>query len=179
MTSIAPWRDTPVDALSGGQRQRVWIAMTVAQQNQIIFLDEPTTYLDIAHQLDVLELLRKLNRAHGRTIVMVLHDLNLAARYSNRIVTLRDGRIVADGAPRDVITPSILHRVFEIEAEIHDDPVSGYRGRFPDRSSPHKTPKNRSLWKEVCRSQLPPAEAGGLLKASPVDQGKLVANPLR
>ncbi|CAM3747091.1 MULTISPECIES: ABC transporter ATP-binding protein [Halomonas] len=125
MTGVAPWRDTLVDALSGGQRQRVWIAMTVAQQTQIMFLDEPTTYLDIAHQLDVLELLRKLNRAHGRTIVMVLHDLNLAARYSDRIVALRDGRIVADGAPRDVITPSILHRVFEIEAEIHDDPVSG------------------------------------------------------
>ena len=125
LTGVGEWQDTHVDALSGGQRQKVWIAMTVAQQARIMFLDEPTTYLDIAHQLEVLELLRRLNADHGSTIVMVLHDLNLAARYSDRIIALHEGRVVADGAPEAIITAPILKRVFEIEAEIHRDPASG------------------------------------------------------
>lgn len=125
MTRTEPLADQPVAALSGGQRQRAWIAMTLAQDTQIMFLDEPTTFLDIAHQIDILELLRSLNRHHQRTIVMVLHDLNLAARYSDRMIVLKDGRIIGDGAPRDILSPLVLWDAFEIDAEIHEDPVSG------------------------------------------------------
>ncbi|MCX8999741.1 ABC transporter ATP-binding protein [Rhizobiaceae bacterium BDR2-2] len=125
MTRIGALADQPVDALSGGQRQRVWIAMTVAQETQVMFLDEPTTYLDIAHQIDVLDLLLTLNRRHGRTVVMVLHDLNLAARYSDRMIVLREGHIIADGSPVSILTPQVLRDAFEIEADIRQDTVSG------------------------------------------------------
>lgn len=125
MTRIATLAEHPVDNLSGGQRQRVWIAMAVAQETPVMFLDEPTTYLDIAHQIDVLDLLCRLNREHGRTIVMVLHDLNLAARYSDRMIVLKDGRIIADGAPEFILTPQVLRDAFEIEADIRQDDVSG------------------------------------------------------
>lgn len=111
-----------IDALSGGQRQRVWIAMALAQETDIIFLDEPTTYLDMAHQLEVLELLKKLNTEEGRTIVMVLHDLNQAARFSDYIIALKSGKIVKAGTPEEVITKEVLKEVFNIEAEITKEP---------------------------------------------------------
>lgn len=124
-TSMTELADRPVDQLSGGQRQRAWIAMALAQQTDLVLLDEPTTYLDLSHQIDVLDLARTLNHEHGRTVVMVLHDLNLAARYSDHVVAMRDGEIVASGAPDQVITPALLREVFSLEAQVIDDPVTG------------------------------------------------------
>jgi len=124
MTNLALFTDRPVDTLSGGQRQRAWIAMALAQQTNILLLDEPTTYLDLAHQIDVLDLLAELNE-NGRTIVMVLHDLNQAARYAERIVALRGGQIVAQGRPDQVIIPENILQVFGLEAEVIVDPVTG------------------------------------------------------
>ena len=124
-TDILDLADRPVDELSGGQRQRVWIAMALAQQTDVLLLDEPTTFLDVAHQVEVLDLLTDLNRRRGTTIVMVLHDLNLAARYTDHLVALREGRLVAQGAPRDVVTPALVEEVFGMTARVIDDPVSG------------------------------------------------------
>ena len=117
--------DRDVDELSGGQRQRAWIAMAVAQNTDLLLLDEPTTYLDIAHQLEVLELVSTLNREHGRTVVMVLHDLNLACRYAHHIVAMREGRIVAEGPPSEIVTPELLRDVFRVEGAVVADPVTG------------------------------------------------------
>ena len=124
-TSMTELADQPVDQLSGGQRQRAWIAMALAQETDLVLLDEPTTYLDLSHQIDVLDLVRTLNHEHGRTIVMVLHDLNLAARYSDHVVAMHDGVIVASGAPADVITPDLLREVFGLDALVIEDPVTG------------------------------------------------------
>ncbi|MEK4628852.1 MAG: ABC transporter ATP-binding protein [Solibacillus sp.] len=122
VTHTAEFRKRPVDALSGGQRQRVWIAMALAQETNIIFLDEPTTYLDMAHQLEVLELLQTLNATEQRTIVMVLHDLNQAARFSDYIIALSQGLLVKAGTPAEVMTPDVLQKVFQIDAVIGEDP---------------------------------------------------------
>lgn len=124
ITNLTLFADRPVDTLSGGQRQRAWIAMALAQQTDILLLDEPTTYLDLAYQMDVLDLLDDLN-AQGRTIIMVLHDLNQAARYADTIVALRGGQIVAHGAPHDVMTAGNIRQVFGLEAEVVTDPVTG------------------------------------------------------
>lgn len=122
VTGTIDFKYRPVDALSGGQRQRVWIAMALAQETDIIFLDEPTTYLDMAHQLEVLELLQKLNREQGRTIVMVLHDLNQAARFADYLIALKDGEVVKAGNCEEVINHEVLKKVFHIDAEIGRDP---------------------------------------------------------
>ncbi|OIH93277.1 cobalamin/Fe3+-siderophore ABC transporter ATP-binding protein [Curtobacterium sp. MCBA15_009] len=114
-----------VASLSGGQRQRAWIALVVAQQAQTLLLDEPTTYLDLAHQLEVLRLVRRLNREQGSTVVMVLHDLSLAARYSDRLVVLHDGGVAADGPPAEVLTPALLEHAFGLHARVLADPVTG------------------------------------------------------
>lgn len=114
-----------VDELSGGQRQRVWIAMALAQRTELLLLDEPTTFLDINHQVEVLDLLTDLVRRDGRTVVAVLHDLNLASRYADHLVAMRGGKIVAEGAPAAVVTPEIIHEVFGIAAEVAPDPISG------------------------------------------------------
>src|SRR5690606_24907340 len=114
-----------VDELSGGQRQRVWIAMALAQGTDILLLDEPTTFLDVAHQIDVLDLLVDLNRVEGRTIVLVLHDLNQACRYSHHLVAMRDGAIVTEGAPADVVDEALVRDVFDLDAKVVPDPVSG------------------------------------------------------
>lgn len=124
-TDIAELADSSLEDLSGGQRQRAWISMTLAQQTGILLLDEPTTYLDLAHQVDVLELVRVLNRRHSRTIVMVLHDISLAARYSDHIVAMKDGRIVAQGTPAEVVTPERLRDVFGLEAHVVREPTDG------------------------------------------------------
>ena len=108
MTKVDDLADRTVDSLSGGQRQRVWMSLVLAQQTDILFLDEPTTYLDLSHSIEVLELVHRLSREHGRTIVMVLHDLNLALRYSDNLVVMRDGSLKAVGKPRDVISPELL-----------------------------------------------------------------------
>lgn len=124
-TSTLKVRDRQVDTLSGGQRQRVWIAMALAQQTDILLLDEPTTFLDVTHQIEVLDLLADLNREHGTTVVMVLHDLNLAARYADHVVLLRDGQLVRCGSPAEVITADAVRDAFGLEALVVDDPVSG------------------------------------------------------
>lgn len=113
-----------VDELSGGQRQRVWIAMLLAQATPIMLLDEPTTFLDIAHQYDLMELFREFNDG-GKTIVAVLHDLNQAARYANHLIVMRDGEVVTTGAPADVITPELVEAVFGLKAMVVPDPVTG------------------------------------------------------
>ena len=117
--------DRRVDELSGGQRQRVWIAMALAQHTSLLLLDEPTTFLDLRHQIEVLGLLRKLNRSERRTLVLVLHDLNLACRYADHMIAMRDGRIVAEGAPREVITSGVMAAVFGLDCTIIQDPNSG------------------------------------------------------
>ena len=122
VTGTSDYKYRTIDALSGGQRQRVWIAMALAQETEIIFLDEPTTYLDLAHQLEVLELLQRLNKEQGRTIVMVLHDLNQAARFADYIIALKDGEIVKAGKSEEVITNEVLQKVFQIDAVIGKDP---------------------------------------------------------
>ena len=124
-TGTADLADRPVDELSGGQRQRVWIAMALAQETGLLLLDEPTTFLDITHQIEVLDLVSELNRIDGRTIVVVLHDLNLACRYAHHIVAMRDGRIVANGSPHDVITAETMRAVFGLESVVIADPLSG------------------------------------------------------
>ena len=113
-----------VDELSGGQRQRVWVAMVLAQQTPILLLDEPTTFLDIAHQIELLELLRGLNLADGQTVVAVLHDLNHACRYASHLIAMRDGRIVAEGNPSEIVTAELVEDVFGIACLVIEDPVS-------------------------------------------------------
>jgi len=124
-TETAELADRPVDELSGGQRQRVWIAMALAQRTEILLLDEPTTFLDVNHQVEVLDLLTDLNHTRGTTIVMVLHDLNLAARYSDRLIAMVDGRIHAAGEPGEVLTAANVETVFGLRCEVITDPVSG------------------------------------------------------
>ena len=114
-----------VDELSGGQRQRAWIAMTLAQGTPLMLLDEPTTFLDLAHQVDVLDLLVDLNQREGRTIVLVLHDLNQAARYSHHLIAMKRGAVVASGHPADVISEELVREVFDLPCRIIDDPVAG------------------------------------------------------
>jgi iron complex transport system ATP-binding protein len=140
-TGTTALADRPVDALSGGQRQRVWIAMALAQDPDVLLLDEPTSFLDVAHQVDVLDLLAELNRGRGTTVVMVLHDLNLAARYSDHMVAMAAGRIVTRGAPADVVTPQTIRDAFGLEARVVADPVCGTPmmvpvGRFRRAVSP-------------------------------------------
>jgi iron complex transport system ATP-binding protein len=124
-TGIGDLAERPVDELSGGQRQRVWIAMALAQRTDILLLDEPTTFLDLSHQLDVLDLLLDLNAARGTTVVMVLHDLNLAARYAGHLVAMRSGAVVAAGEPSSVVTAELVREVFGVESVVAADPVTG------------------------------------------------------
>lgn len=125
VTGMSEFHDRPIDRLSGGQRQRAWIAMALAQQTDILFLDEPTTFLDMAHQLEVLQLLQKLNEEEGRTIIMVVHDLNHASRYAQHMVAIKSGNVISEGAPVEVMTPGVLREVFGIEADIVPDPRTG------------------------------------------------------
>ncbi|QTA37531.1 ABC transporter ATP-binding protein [Thermosipho ferrireducens] len=107
-----------VNTLSGGEKQRAWIAMTLAQKTKVLLLDEPTTYLDIAHQLEIMELLYEINRKHGVTVIMVLHDLNQAARFSDRMFAIKDGKLVASGTPNEILTKEMMKKIFNIEAQI-------------------------------------------------------------
>ncbi|MCR1898804.1 ABC transporter ATP-binding protein [Irregularibacter muris] len=125
VTNTFDYKFRTVDSLSGGQRQRVWIAMALAQETETIFLDEPTTYLDMAHQLEVLELLKNLNQRQQRTIIMVLHDLNHAARFSHNMIALKDGKLIKAGTSEDVMKKDILQEVFNIDAEIGRDIRTG------------------------------------------------------
>jgi iron complex transport system ATP-binding protein len=134
LTDTLGLADRVVDELSGGQRQRVWIAMALAQGTDLLLLDEPTTYLDVAHQVEMLDLLAELNARRGTTIVMVLHDLNLSARYADHLVALHTGRIVAEGSPREVVTEDVVRTVFGLDNRVIDDPVS---------HTPHVVPVGR------------------------------------
>lgn len=122
MTELA---ERPVDSLSGGQRQRAWIAMTLAQETDIILLDEPTTYLDMTHQIEILDLLFELNEKEQRTVVMVLHDLNLACRYAHYLVAIKEKQIYAQGKPEDVISCQLVRDVFDVNCEVTQDPIFG------------------------------------------------------
>jgi iron complex transport system ATP-binding protein len=124
LTGVGDLADRPVDELSGGQRQRAWISMALAQGTDILLLDEPTTYLDLAHSIEVLDLVDRLHEELGRTIVMVLHDLNLALRYSDQLIVMKQGTIVTSGRPQDVISEELLLDVFGLEAAVIDDPMS-------------------------------------------------------
>lgn len=125
LTNTTDLADRTLDALSGGQRQRVWIALTLAQGTDLLLLDEPTTYLDLAHSVDILDLVATLKADHGKTVVMVLHDLNLAARYSDSLLVMKDGAIVTQGTPDDVIDAELLDDAFGLRAHVMTDPVSG------------------------------------------------------
>ena len=124
-TGTTELRERPIDELSGGQRQRAWIAMALAQQTELLLLDEPTTFLDLAHQVDVLDLLDDLVQERGRTVVMVLHDLNQACRYADQLVALREGRVHAAGAPGEIVDDAFVRDVFGLDARVVDDPVTG------------------------------------------------------
>jgi iron complex transport system ATP-binding protein len=159
MTGMNEFNDRPVDQLSGGQRQRAWIAMALAQGTNILFLDEPTTFLDMAHQLEVLKLLQKLNKEENRTIVMVVHDLNHAARYAHHMVAIKKGTVVSSGTPAEVMNLDVLREVFGIEADIIFDPRSGVPLCLPYELAPeaHKTAGSGN--QEVKRQEL--AAVGG------------------
>jgi iron complex transport system ATP-binding protein len=133
-TGVADLSTRPLDQLSGGQRQRVWVALALAQQADIMLLDEPTTFLDITHQIDLLELFTDLRLA-GRTLTAVLHDINQAARYATHLIAMRDGRIVAEGAPTEVVTERLMADVFDLPSIVVTDPVSG---------TPHVMPRGRT-----------------------------------
>ncbi|MGW2275831.1 ABC transporter ATP-binding protein [Streptomyces yangpuensis] len=146
-TGVAELADRAVDELSGGQRQRVWIAMALAQQTPLLLLDEPTTYLDIQHQIDVLDLCAELHEAQGRTLVAVLHDLNHAARYATHLIAMRGGRVIAEGPPQEVVTAELVEKVFGLRCQVIDDPETGTPLVIPAARRP--------------RAQAP-AEAGAL-----------------
>jgi iron complex transport system ATP-binding protein len=124
LTNMVGYAHRPLHHLSGGERQRAWIALALAQDTPVLLLDEPTTFLDIGHQLEILELVRRLNQQRGMTIIMVLHDLNQAARYAQRMVVLQGGRVAADGTPQQVMTAALLAEVFGVHANIFIDPAS-------------------------------------------------------
>lgn len=137
----------PVDSLSGGQRQRAWIAMTLAQNTPTILLDEPTTYLDMTHQIEILDLLFDLNEQENRTIVMVLHDINLACRYAHHIVAVKEGRIYAQGEPESIMNEQLIRDVFEMECQVTADPIFGTplcipygKGRKVAAANPNRVP---------------------------------------
>ncbi|CAG7631476.1 ABC transporter ATP-binding protein [Paenibacillus allorhizosphaerae] len=152
--------DKPVDSLSGGQRQRAWIAMTLAQGTQTVLLDEPTTYLDMAHQIDILDLLFELNEKEQTTIVMVLHDLNLACRYAHHVVALKDKSVYAQGKPEEVINPELVRHVFGMECEVVPDPFFGTPLCIPKgkgrRTADYGTKPSNTLedYKEEYRHEL-------------------------
>lgn len=150
ITNMADLAERPLDTLSGGQRQRAWIAMALAQETDILLLDEPTTFLDLAYQIEVLDLLRELNE-EGRTIVMVLHDLNQACRYADYLVAMRDGTIMAEGLPKDVMTEATVLKVFGLESRIVLDPIT---------ETPMCIPVGRVARKREVAAKLPMVSEG-------------------
>lgn len=146
--------DRSVDELSGGQRQRVWLAMVLAQQTEILLLDEPTTYLDLPHQLEVLDLLTDLNDERGTTICMVLHDITLAARYADELVLMEAGHIIARGTPSEVITSELLQQAFGLDAEVIADPTSARPLVLP-RGRHHRVPSKPVSMQDRAEGQLP------------------------
>jgi iron complex transport system ATP-binding protein len=125
LTGMEEFAHRALDSLSGGERQRAWVALALAQETPILLLDEPTTFLDMGHQLEILELVEQLNRERNMTVVLVLHDLNHAARFASRMIALKEGRIVADGPPVEILTPALLADLFGVRAHIMTDPETG------------------------------------------------------
>lgn len=151
ITGVADMRTAHVDQLSGGQRQRVWIAVCLAQETDILLLDEPTTYLDVAYQLEVLDLLADLNRDHGTTVAMVLHDFNMAAEYADHVFVMRDGKLVTQGTPREVFNPGLILEVFGVDSQVMDHPVSGKPMCIPIRSGrPSRPAPGRAMVPNTC-----------------------------
>ena len=130
-TGVKKYEDRAVSNLSGGERQRVWLSMALAQKTNILLLDEPTTYLDMCHQLELMELVKTINEKSNMTILMVLHDLNQAARYSHRVIIMKDGNIVADGKPEDVINKEIIHSVYNVKCCINKEPINNKPQIYP------------------------------------------------
>lgn len=124
-TNLLEWKHVPIDALSGGQRQRVWIAMSLAQQTPYLFLDEPTTYLDIYYQYEILELVKRLNTEHSLTIVMVLHDINQAIRYSDAIIAMKAGKVMMKGNPKEIITNELIYDIYGVDVLVKEDELTG------------------------------------------------------
>ncbi len=125
LLGIAHLADIPVEELSGGQRQRVWIALAIAQDTEFLLLDEPTTYLDIAYQVEILDILKEINKKRTTTIVMVLHDINLSVRYADHIIAMKEGQLVAQGTPETLITKELMKEIYGLECQVFPDPVSG------------------------------------------------------
>ncbi|MGN9813159.1 ABC transporter ATP-binding protein [Micromonospora sp. BQ11] len=140
LADVAGLADRPVDTLSGGQRQRVWIAMTLAQDTEALLLDEPTTFLDLAHQVEVLDLLHRLRVERGRTVVAVLHDLNQAARYADHLIAMRSGAVVAAGPPREILTADLVRDVFGLDCVVVPCPVTGAPLVVPGLTAPSLSP---------------------------------------
>jgi len=152
-TGVAELADRFVDELSGGQRQRVWIAMALAQQTPLLLLDEPTTFLDIQHQIDVLDLCAELHEEQGRTLVAVLHDLNHAARYATHLIALRGGEVIAEGPPADIVTADLVERLFGMKCQVIDDPETGTPLVVPAARKARKDPaQGAAAGKAVARA---------------------------
>ena len=134
---ISDLADRNIDELSGGQRQRVWIALALAQDSDILLLDEPTTYLDIAYQVEILEIMKELNRKKGITIAMVLHEINLACRYADHLFAMKNGKLFAEGSPKDIVTEHLMREVFDLESKIIEDPVFGTPFVIPIGKNPN------------------------------------------
>ncbi len=141
-TGVADLADRLVDELSGGQRQRVWIAMALAQETPLLLLDEPTTYLDIAHQVEILDLCARLHEERGRTLVAVLHDLNQAARYASHLIAMREGQVMAAGSPKDIVTAKLVQDVFGLLCRVIDDPETCTPLIVPAARRPRGTPRS-------------------------------------
>jgi len=152
VTGLESFRDRDVDTLSGGERQRAWIAMALSQKTNVLLLDEPTTYLDIHYQIDVLALVRELNRTHGITVGWVLHDLNQAAAYSDQIIMLKDGQVVQCGKPHSVMTPACILQVFGIECSIIQHPLGDVPMCLPNGFCPLLSPQRRQDFQEKIAS---------------------------
>ncbi|MEU3453702.1 ABC transporter ATP-binding protein [Micromonospora sp. NPDC006766] len=164
LADVAGLADRPVDTLSGGQRQRVWIAMTLAQDTEALLLDEPTTFLDLAHQVEVLELLHRLRAERGRTVVAVLHDLNQAARYADHLIAMRAGAVVAAGPPREILTADLVRDVFGLACVVVPCPVTGAPLVVPALTQPTTAPAAVSAADPAGDpAAVPPAPAGSFV----------------
>ncbi|MFS0674559.1 ABC transporter ATP-binding protein [Ornithinibacillus sp. 179-J 7C1 HS] len=145
LTNMLNLKDQSVDSLSGGQRQRAWIAMTLAQQTDIMLLDEPTTYLDMTHQIEILDLLYKLNEKDGRTIVMVLHDLNLSCRYAHHIIAIKNQTVTSFGKPEEIVTCALVEEVFNLKCDVLFDPIYGTPMCIPHGKGRHILPPTSNI----------------------------------
>ncbi|EKP94440.1 ABC transporter ATP-binding protein [Thermaerobacter subterraneus] len=181
-TGLEDLAGQPVDALSGGQRQRAWIAMALAQDTPLLLLDEPTTYLDLAHQMEILDLLAWLNAHDGRTVVMVLHDLNQAARYGHHLVVVHQGRVYAQGAPAEVLREELVRQVFGIECRIIPDPIHGTPlcvpcSRWMAQAGAGADTATARTAEADTRTPIPPAAGGRRHELAPGAPGAAAAGP--